>query len=277
MRKLLPALLLCIIALTGCTQARFEAQLRETLRNNPEIVYEAIDQDTATLYTLVEKGAKARQIAKALDKFEAALEAPMELAINDARPMKGNKNAPVTVVAFTDFQCGYCGRGALTLKNLMEENPSSFRYVAKHAPMSETGEFAARLFEAIGMQDSEAAWKFYYQAFAGQQAIAASGMANEMYFEMASRLEGIDAEKLKVDMGSDTVTDSLIADATEFSEGNFRGVPVYFVNGAPIQGAYPASFFKKAIDLAAGKAQQAEANADEFTADEIGSCLDCIE
>lgn len=283
MRKLLPALLLATLALTGChhasTTTDFNSQLRAALRDNPELVFQALEQDTAELYTLVKDGANQQRMAKAEAKFVQKLENPTQLAISDNRPMQGNADAPVTVAAFTDFQCGYCARGAVIFKELLKQNPDSFRYVAKHAPMSETGKYSAQIFEALGLQSNKAAWEFYYQAFAGQKAIRATGMAEEMYLELASRIDGIDVDQLKKDIKSEAVAQNIVTDAREFTGHNFRGVPVYFIGGAPIEGTMTKEFFKKAINLAsdAAQAKETHAAADEFTAEDIGSCLDCIE
>lgn len=44
-------------------------------------------------------------------------------------PGKGSKDAVVTLIEFSDFQCPYCARMALQLDSLVEENPDKVRLI----------------------------------------------------------------------------------------------------------------------------------------------------
>ena len=50
-------------------------------------------------------------------------------------PARGNPEAPVTIVEFSDFQCPYCARGASTMDQLLEKYPNDVKLVFKHFPL----------------------------------------------------------------------------------------------------------------------------------------------
>lgn len=47
-------------------------------------------------------------------------------------PIRGEKDAKVTIVAFSDFQCPFCGRVNPTLAKLLETYPGKVRVAFKH-------------------------------------------------------------------------------------------------------------------------------------------------
>src|SRR6185369_15130925 len=50
-------------------------------------------------------------------------------------PMQGKKDAPVTIIEFSDFQCPYCKRVEDSLKKVKETYPDKVRLVWKHEPL----------------------------------------------------------------------------------------------------------------------------------------------
>lgn len=270
--------LVAVVSLAGCatrqTDESFTLRVREVLRDNPEMVLEALGNDPVAVLELAETGAKERAAREARQKFLDKMADPLEPSIDASRPMLGEADAPITVVAYTDFLCGYCARGAKDMKELMRRHPGKIRYIAKHVPMSETGELAATLFEALALQDQALAWEFYMQAFAAHDELRTSEDQRGEFLKLAKSLPGVDPARLDVDVNDERLAGFVRDDFLEFQSYGFRGVPVYLYNGAPLEGSMPMSFLEDVVAAILEKEQPEKG----FTAEDVGgSCLDCLD
>ena len=53
-------------------------------------------------------------------------------------PVKGKANAPVTIIEFADFFCGYCKKSMPTMLKIAQNYPDKVRMVFKNYPLSNT-------------------------------------------------------------------------------------------------------------------------------------------
>ena len=90
--------------------------------------------------------------------------------IEDSRVIVGAKNAPITIVEYSDFECPYCSRGFATVKQLLSEYKGQIRFVFKHLPLDfhPLAKPAALYYEAIALQSHEKAIKFHDKIFENQ-------------------------------------------------------------------------------------------------------------
>jgi len=277
----LSCLALCLAAVlaAGCAARnaddRFEEKLRQTLREHPEIVVEALGSDPVAVLELAESGSKLRRTREAEERFLEKLAVPLEPAIDPKRPALGAADAPVTVVSYTDFFCAYCAKGAENIKELMRRHPGTIRYIAKHVPMSEDGEFGARIFEALAWQSQDLAWEFYTKAFASQDEVRQNEDRKAALKALAASIPGVDAGRLDKDLADERLDGFIRDDFLEFQGFGFRGVPVYLYNGAPLEGSMPLDFLEKALDRVLHKDA---GGSKDFSAEEAagGACVDCL-
>jgi protein-disulfide isomerase/uncharacterized membrane protein/peroxiredoxin len=86
------------------------------------------DAPTGNSLVRTRKRPKAKKTENGLSYFE------MEVRPDDWA--KGPADAPVTVVKFADFECGYCRILHYNMKPLVDKYPTQVRWVMKHYPMN---------------------------------------------------------------------------------------------------------------------------------------------
>ncbi len=166
----------------------------------------------------------------------------------------------VTIVAFTDMQCRFCGRASRTLDTLLERYPNDVRIVLRHKPLRfhRLARPAARLLvflhEALG---DEAAWEFHHRVFEQTR----GRLSQEALLSNAIAL-GADAQQVEALLTGDEYNDRVDADLTLARSLGVRGTPHFFVNGRPIAGARPIEEFEEIIreelEIAARSAQPSQ-------------------
>ena len=84
-------------------------------------------------------------------------------------PARGPKDAPVTIVEFSDFQCPFCKEMNISLQQLLQRYPDSIRHIWKDAPSGSIHpqSFAAHL-AARCSQEQNAFWEFHDALFQNQ-------------------------------------------------------------------------------------------------------------
>jgi protein-disulfide isomerase len=179
-------------------------------------------------------------------------DSPVPVSSKD--PMWGKRDAPVTIVAFSDFQCPYCSRVEPTIQQvkdtygpdkvrvLWKNNPLPFHNNAKPAAEAAQGVFA--------MAGSDAFWKFHDTAFKNQGALGA-----DSYPKWAQEAGVKDLAAFKAGLDSHKWADKVDKDLNDGKSAGVQGTPSFFINGVFINGAQPFDQFKKTIDAELPKAQ----------------------
>lgn len=145
-------------------------------------------------------------------------------------PVIGNPKAPVSVVAFLDFQCPYCARTYPTLKQLLEKYPKDVNLIIKHypLPMHRFAEHAAKAALAAEKQKKYA--QFAETLFANFNNI------NEQTISKYAQDVGLDMKKFNKDIADASIADIINTDRQLGQQLRVRGVPTLFVNGAVAKG-----------------------------------------
>ena len=243
----------------SCTPS--PSQLKKAVEENPDIVFAAIEKDPQKFIEVVNKAAREAQMKgrekemqEERDRMEAEFKNPKKPEIGDSRVIFGAKDAPVTIVEYSDFQCPYCQRGYNTMKEVLKAYEGKVRVIYKHLPLDfhPMAEPAARYFEAIGLQSPSKAEKFHDAVFEDQQSLGAE--KGDFLDKMAKKV-GADMGKLKKDLESEAVKGIIAADMAEARKFEFSGTPGFLVNGVSLKGAYPLDEFKKIIDRHLGESK----------------------
>lgn len=178
--------------------------------------------------------------------------------------IEGPKDALVTIVEISDFQCPFCARGAQTLKEVANAYKKDVRFVFKHNPLPFHNRAlpAAVAAECAGKQHKF--WAMHDKIFAGQKSLEDADL--EKYAKEA----GADIHKWKKCFAEDeSVKDGIKADAALSAKFGVRGTPGFFINGRFISGAQPLPVFKAIIDEELKKAKDSKVAPASYYAQEI--------
>lgn len=229
-------------------------QLKEAVEKDPSIMFVAIEKDPEKFIEVVNKAAqeaqKKQQEKMANDEKQqrdSEYANPLKPEIDETRVFFGKKDAPITIVEYSDFECPYCTRGYQTVKQVKAEYGDKVRVLFKHLPLDfhPMAEPAARYFEAIAMQDHSKAEKFHDKLFEGQGELK-SGKEN--FLKKLAKDVGANMAKLEKDLKDEKISKRIAADMEEAQKFGIRGTPGFIVNGISLRGALPFSEFKDVID-----------------------------
>ena len=161
--------------------------------------------------------------------------------VNNA-PALGPKNAKVTVVEFSDFQCPFCHRGAATIKRIKKAYGNKIRLVFKHLPLSfhRNAYLAAQASMAAHAQGKF--WAFHDKLFANSRILSKAN-----YLKWAKEL-GLNVEKFKKALDTGKYKAYVNKDKAQARRFGANGTPTFFINGKRLVGAQPYNRFKALID-----------------------------
>lgn len=170
----------------------------------------------------------------------------------DDDPFLGEKNAPVTIIEFSDFQCPFCRSFWKETLPLLKSNyidTGKVRFVYRDFPLSfhPSSHLAAEAGECADEQGKF--WKMHDQIFhqqdqQGQGTIQFSKAdlikaAGQIGLETAKFNQCLDSGKYKTEVDKD------LADG---STAGVSGTPAFFINGRLLIGAQPFSAFQEVIN-----------------------------
>ena len=181
---------------------------------------DAIDASRST-----EELAAARSEADAAAATEARERGEALDAATTGLPVRGDADAPITIVEFSDFECPFCGRAHPVLERIVREFDGQVRMVFKQYPLSmhEYADDASRATIAAGNQGKF--WEMHDTLFEHQTALTPSdieGYAEEL---------GLDMERFRADMEAEATQAIIDRDRALGQELGVNSTPTIFVNG----------------------------------------------
>jgi len=173
-----------------------------------------------------------------------------DIALEDAAGVKGDANAPVTIVEYTDYQCPYCQRHFVeTMPGLQKYvDEGKVRYALKDFPLTDIHPQALKAAEAARCAgDQDAYWPMHDLLFQNQQEWSGQASAADLFKGYAKQLN---LEQAAFDQCLDSAkyVEAIQANEQEGIGYGVRGTPGFFVNRIPLPGAYPIEYFQQIID-----------------------------
>lgn len=142
---------------------------------------------------------------------------------------RGNPEADVVVIKYSDFACPACLNYAAMDHQLTQELGDSVLFVFRHFPLpnSQASKMAARYAEAAGKQGKF--WEMHDLIYNNQQNWK-RGNAIMMFRQMAEHLE-LDMEQMNKDVMAPEIEQKIQRNYEMGVESEVTGVPSVFING----------------------------------------------
>jgi len=246
MRKTMLIFALMALLCGAATVAFAGTETAVAIKENPQIVFDALKADKAQLMEILEAAISEREAKERQNRFEANMSNPLAPVIDEKRPYLGSLKAPITIVEYSDFLCHFCNQGSTTIQELLKKHPGKIRVFFKHYPAKPGSIEPAAMFEALGTQDRNTAWKFADLAFAKQSTLvdgSGKGIA-----AILTTLK-VDYTQMKKVSEGHAVLSNIESDVAEAKKFGIDGTPTFLVNGIIIRGAVPIEEFESIIKL----------------------------
>ncbi len=268
------ALLSCCVSLfaqgaPGIDKAKIEAYVRHLMLWTPQITVTVADPAPAPMPGYQEvKVTGAYQQASLDEIFYVSLDGKTmirgsvfdidkspftkELAKlkTDLQPSLGTPGAKVVVVAFSDFQCGYCKEEAKTLRtNLLQTFPNDVRLYFKDFPIEQIHPWAMSASIAgrcVFRQKPAAFWEYHDWIFEKQSEVTPENVKAKVGEWVQSK--GLDTLQFSRCYDTRATEAEIRRNLTEGRQLRVNSTPTLFVNGRMVPGSVPWQQLKAIID-----------------------------
>lgn len=160
----------------------------------------------------------------------------------DDDPSKGNINAPVTVIMFTDLQCGACAAVYPVLVKVLAEYGDRIRFVVRDFPLLELHENAFRAAIAANAARAQGKYFEYKETLYKNQ----DSLDTDSLIKFAVGL-GLNGKRFSADMKNKKYAEEVRKDIRDGESYGVSSTPTIFVNGIKVRNL-SAESFRKAID-----------------------------
>jgi len=176
---------------------------------------------------------------------------PVDMAkLVDDDAVLGKKDASVTIVEFSDYECPFCVRFHTETWPQLKKNyidTGKVKFVYRDFPLGfhQNAQKAAEAAECAGAQGKF--WEMHDLLFTKGVAGGING------FKQYAQTLSLDTAKFNKCLDSGEKASEVQKDEADGAAAGIQGTPGFFVNGVPVSGAQPYSVFQKIIDAALAK------------------------
>ncbi len=256
------------ISVEKLIQLEIESKIRPVTDEETKAVYESTtdrfrgipEQDALKQ---IEASMRQQRISKRRAEFVDELRAKMKPKILlepprlDVRvgdnPSLGAREALVTIVEFSDFQCPSCARFVPIIKQLIAQYGDKVRIIFRDFPLT-IHKDAPKAAEAASCANEQGKfWEMHDKLFSNQNNLRVNDLkryAAEIGLDITNFSQCLDSGKYSKEWQED------MADGSRYG---ISGTPTFFINGRLVVGAVPYEVFAKIIDEELGRAQSCSA------------------
>ena len=237
------------------TKSELQKLILETIRENPQVLIDILRNNSETVLDIAQEGSNQRRIHTLQKQWQKDLGEKKNVRTS-GRPVLGDKDAPVRIVAFSDFTCHYCQASKSVLDSLLKEFKGKVSFIFKSIPLEEKGAsaLASVWFLAIAQQDEGKAWEFYDAMFAQKDKLQSDA---EHFIRKVAKDLKINMTKAENDVRNNKKIRTLLREDREDADKlGVEGTPCFYVNNIVVRGAQPLEFFRIAVKMALQKTEE---------------------
>ena len=184
------------------------------------------------------EGGSARANARTAVKLRFDPEVVVDVEVGSS-PTKGPASAPITIVAFSDFECPGCKAVIPMLEAVQAKHPQDIRLVHKFFPLGQHVRARYAALAAYAAQQQGKYWEMEKLIFENQKALSDEDLAR--YAEQL----GLDMVRWRADKDSQAALDTVDADIAQGDASGLARTPWVLINGR----AFDSNYFRYDDDL----------------------------
>jgi len=166
----------------------------------------------------------------------------VEVTVDPAR-LKGDPNAPVTIVEFSDFSCSYCRKAESTINELLTKYQGKVKLGYRDFPLMQLHPQAQLAAEASRCAAEQSKyWEYHDLLFANSDKQDRDGLIED------ARTLNLDEKQFDACLSSGRYKPQIDQDILIGARGGIFATPGFFVNGTFVNGAQSAAAFEKIIE-----------------------------
>ncbi len=169
----------------------------------------------------------------------------------EGRPLRGPKDAAVTIIEFTDYECPFCQRYfETTYPALLDWYGERVNYTVRHFPVSYQHRRAHKAAQAAECAGDQGSFFAYHEVlFKNNRSLDDRSLVG-----YAAQV-GLDIRKFENCLQSGRKADVVDDDVQAGMARGLVGTPSFLVNGRILVGAQPLEVFQRQIDRELAKAK----------------------
>jgi protein-disulfide isomerase len=157
-------------------------------------------------------------------------------------PSRGDVGAPVTIVEFSDYECGFCSQAEEVVRRVLAEYRGKVRLVHQAYPLEGHPRAPKAAEAALCAGEQGRYWEMHDALFAGQGALGID--------DLKGRARALQLDPTRFDACLESGRMAPVVEASrKLGDGiGVSATPAFFVNGRPLSGLQPFERFKELVD-----------------------------
>jgi protein-disulfide isomerase len=225
----------------GCEMKMAECRTKDPNCSNSKAL-------AAIVVAAVKKGGNEAAVLSAVDASPLMHRAPPKLLEDavvipiDGAPFIGPKDARVTLIEFSDFQCPFCAQAVVSLRAVLKAYPSQVKLIFKQYPLDSHSQAALAAAAAIAAHRQGKFWQLHDAMFADR-----THLSRKTILSMAGTV-GLDTKRFEQDWDSAAVKEVVAREQAEGDKAGVEATPTVFIDGQKYNGALDFDVIRPVIE-----------------------------